>query len=264
MEQIKSRIDGIADYSTINLEKWQKLPEYHKPPTYEISYSFGSACSGDPPGFPSYFVQHVYTQYGNGPRQGATMLLFGRILERANREYDERRAHLRRLYVPLPYDHPRTRAWIAYEYQHGANCYFHPTEQEYGRRKVVIRDLDFEHTEFTDDARFSDTWREAERARLAAYNAEMDRLWFEIALPQNYMPVVRVREWYPEHPAVIEWPDAPSGNWYEIMAERPTPENCPGEARRHCFPTTNNEHSVNGTWCQVCGWNKEPKEQEAK
>jgi hypothetical protein len=39
------------------------------------------------------------------------------------------------------------------------------------------------------------------------------------------------------------------GNWWEVLAENPGPDKCPGQYGY--------AHPVNSGWCQFCGWEAE-------
>src|SRR5437879_3457097 len=108
---------------TINRAEWEKLPVHKLPPTYRYSDHLGAGCFLDPPGYPSYFVQSVYTSYGNTPRKGATMVLFGRVVQTEGYKQESYERLLRRLWNPLPLEHPRTQAWLAASFKHNAHCY---------------------------------------------------------------------------------------------------------------------------------------------
>src|SRR5260221_474071 len=127
-----------ADYSTINLNALRRLPVYNLPPTYHLS-GFGAACAGDAPGFPTYFLRGVYTQYGNSPHNGPDHVITDQ--EDANKHYripgnwdfSSKENTFHRLWVPLPIDHPRVWLWMQATYVHMQHCYNDPEEQEYGR-----------------------------------------------------------------------------------------------------------------------------------
>jgi len=134
--QTESRING-ANWDTINIKVLEGLPVYSLPPTYKLQRDSGNGCAGDPPGFPSYFTRSVYTSYGNAPTRGYSLVIvFNSVcydIESANwsgASYEEHRAKInalmRRLWSPLPLDHPRTQAWIADKYQHLNHCYLDP------------------------------------------------------------------------------------------------------------------------------------------
>src|SRR5258708_3981520 len=108
---------------TINRAAWEKLPVHKLPPSYHYSDHLGAACSGDPPGYPSYFTQSVYTSHGNSPRKGATIVLFGRVVQSDVSSSDGYERRLRRLWQPLPLEHPRTQAWLEASFKHSAHCY---------------------------------------------------------------------------------------------------------------------------------------------
>jgi hypothetical protein len=247
------------DKSTLDLNALHKMSGYAKPPTYEIDRGMGSACFLDPPGYPSYFIQHIYTMHGNSPgRKGqATELIQGRVLMRAEESYEKREAKLRKLWKPLPYNHPRVRAWIVAVYKHMKSCYRHPsyTDKSGKMETLTMYSEHFRMKTFHDDPRFSDEWRVKAQAEVEAWNTEMRSKWEAIAKPGNHMAYLSVREYYPEHEPDIELienaPEYSEGDWWEVYDHKPSPEECPGTAR---WGRSGRPHPVNNTWCQLCGW----------
>lgn len=253
----------MSDYSTFNAAEMAKLPEAKIADTCHVSDSMGSGCAGDAPGFPSYFVQHVYTRSGNSPAKGpAAVIRFEgvyRTIERAEvyPKDGEREALLMRLWQPLPIDHPRVRAWIESTYAHLRHCYRDEERLEYGRPGTLVYPLPYYKIKhFRDDPRFNDTWREAEQTRIREENAFEENRARAIATPENHSAVRLIRRFYPEYqpePDLIENPVARPGSWWETEAECPKPGAC---NPRSCGP-----HPINGSWCQWCGW---VAEREAK
>jgi hypothetical protein len=96
------------DYSTINKDALNRLPIVKLPPTYRLQAGMGNGCFLDPPGYPTYFTQSVYT------------------------------------------------------------------------------------------LRFSDEWRELEKAKIEQENKEIIERAAAIAIPDNHLAVIHVREFYPE------------------------------------------------------------------
>jgi hypothetical protein len=244
------------DTSTINEAALSRLPVFECPPSYHLQREPGNDCYGDPPGYPSYFTQSVYTQYGNSPgRRGtAETVILGRVLFRVGEPWDDekRAAKLRRLWNPLPLDHPRTTAWIQATYKYHQHCYYHPTEpDDYGRgHKLIIWPVPYyELRSFVDDPRFSDEWREKERASIEQANKEVIEAARAVCIPENHSAAQIIQRYYPDHKpdmALIENPPDSPGNWWECYSENFTPETCPGQY--------NTKHPVNGSWCQMCGW----------
>lgn len=252
------------DYSTLNRAALHKLKTYVCPPTYRIDgdRDMGSGCAGDPPGYPSYFLRSVYTQYGNHPgfRNYPQEVIKSpwdnsyRVVLRTwgDREQD-REAALRRLWAPLALDHPRTRAWIEDTYRHHARCYLDPQappDKSYHDRMVIYPVPDYKLASFIDDPRFSDDWRKAERAAVDRKNLEIVKYHERIAAdPANHSAVNIIRRFYPDYapePELIANPPKGIASWWERLPRRPLPEECPGYHR--------NGHPVNTSWCQVCGW----------
>lgn len=250
------------DTSTINKELLEELPVYQEPMSYTIDDGFGSGCAGDPPGYPSYFLQHIYNRFGNIPRKGAYMLLFGHVVHTIEEPYESLRSLLHRLWVPLPYEHERVKLWIADTYRHMHSCYKHPDYVDAnGDLKILTGpssySREFRSRTFVDDIRFSKAWRTKAKAEVDAYNAELQAIWAKIAIPENHAAYRAVKEFYPEHEpdlAQIEKPTETISTWWEVYGHRPTPENCPGNSLWGGWRT---KHPVNGSWCQVCGWKAE-------
>lgn len=115
---------ALIDYSTLNMARVKDLPVYHKPPTYEISRHMGQGCAFDAPGYPRYFLQAVYTQYGNDPRGGPVSV----IRSDDGMFNNATGANMRRLWLPLPEDHPRVQTWLATVYKHFQHCYHDPSQ----------------------------------------------------------------------------------------------------------------------------------------
>ena len=229
--------------STINQVELEKLPLFDCPPGQHADRNMGSGCFMDPPGYPTYFIQNVYTESGNYPSRGATAVIFGRVIDVAEwakgDTWDGRIAKhdklMRRLYVPPAIDHPRVQAWAR-----SCAAYFGksvtPTS---GSRKVA--DLLF--LRLDDIKRMLDSGELGlERCRVADY----------------------ILEHFPDFPrddlytlCTTSLPHGKGkggdGTWWEVLEEKPTPATCPGDAPkgrpgRHPF------NAFNGTWCQVCGW----------
>ena len=69
------------------------------------------------------------------------------------------------------------------------------------------------------------------------------------AIPENHAAVVTIRRYYPDYEPELDLianPPAHPGDWWERLAEKPTPETCPGKYGQ--------KHPMGGTWCQMCGW----------
>lgn len=243
------------DFSTINEDALKLLPVYQKPPTYRIDRCAGSGCFGDPPGYPSYFIQSVYTSSGNSPRSGSThQTLFGHALPHDwNWKDDKREALLKKLWKPLSINHPRTVAWMKATYKYHQHCYQKdPAAEKWDT--IIYPVPDYKLRTFVDDKRFSEEWRTNELRTVEITNREIIDATRKIATPENHEAVILIRRYYPEHEPNLEWienpPESP-GNWWETLPRQPTPEECPGEWAWN--GSYNNKHPVNGKWCQVCG-----------
>lgn len=250
---------------TINAEKLARFRLYTLPCSYSVG-PMGRGCDGDPPGYPSYYAQSVYTMHGNPPARGPRALLFGRIIEHSDDwnagTYDEVSEKLAKrlwlLWRPLPLDHPRTETWIRNTYAHLQHCYHDP---DAANHTVIYPVTEFWLPMFHDDPRFSDEWREKEKARIAQARAKIIAHAEKLATPENHRATRLIRKFYPEFQPrtdLIENPPKSGrggvGTWWERHEEKPTPETCQGESWA--------KHPVNKTWCQVCGWYAEDAQSE--
>ena len=285
----------MIDYSTIDLAELKKLPACELPHTYHLQERpGGNGCFLDPPGFPSYFTRSVYTRHGNNPRKGPEEVISvsEQVVEGADGAFrvtrsdkDWRRedtwdtvqaryqGRLRRLYRPLPFEHPRVQAWVAHLFQYFNHCYTDDAGKvappEYGRPGLLVYPLPYyKLRHFTDDPRFSGEWRAKEMAAVEQANADLEWAAREVAVFDNHRAVRHVREVYPDfgpdysctvEPSVFgdrarTWtamtliaspPERTASNWWERDAERPTPETCRphGVLKEHNRP-----------WCQFCGY----------
>ncbi len=251
------------DESTINKDELNKLPIYESTPSRHLQEDPGNGCFLDAPGYPTYFTRSVYTQRGDTPENGAQMVILGHVIEHSDdwkgvkgwEEYSKiRDQKLRRLWNPLPLNHPRVRAWKIAMYNHLKHCYYDAEAKE-SDKTLIYPVPDYKLKSFIDDPRFSEEWKAKEKAAIEQMNKEIIEHAKKIAIPENHQAVRSIRKFYPEYEPeldLIENPPRSEGNWYERLAERPTPENCPGEH--------GHKHPVNGTWCQMCGWHAETTE----
>lgn len=273
------RIDNL-DWSTIELSALRRQPRVTLPPTYRLQDDSGNGCAGDPPGYPSYFTRCVWTAHGDSPSRGPVCVIAcdGKLYD-VSESYDgdaaTREALFRRLWRPLPLQHPRTRAWIRDTFKHHNSCYQVPELVEKGKSwsdaLLVWPGGCLGNTPF---GRLRDAGLEIERARkhrdydkweLRHKHAFLDEIVLDnrritqaceaAATPENHRGTVIVRRYYPEFEPTAELIaagfDSP-GNWWETLAENPGPAKCPGQ-----YGTP---HPVNGSWCQFCGWHaKEDK-----
>jgi hypothetical protein len=202
-----------------------------KPYTLAPSYRLGSpgcGCFCEPPGHPLYFVQSIYTKFGNNPPKGPNYFLDGKGAE----NLDEVSAlYGSAKYPKLPLDHPRTRAWIKHLYGYMHDCY-RPSwaPVEYGKPGTVIFPVQ--------------TWDDKSREAIRVHGEPK---------PEDHSAVQFIRKYYPEYQPEPDLINARSGygigsegDWWETEAERPSPENCK--------PRNLGPHPINKTWCQWCGW----------
>lgn len=273
-----------ADWTTINETELQKLPVYHLPPGYHLQEDSGNGCAGDPPGFPTYFTRSVYTANGNNPPRGYSMVierggnLYG--IEPANWKNGDtwekvsakRDSLMRRLWAPLPLDHPRTQAWIVGTFKHHRHCYQVPELRAAGKNWSdamliwpggtcgntpfgELKDAKWE-VEYAGKTQSFAKWTQHEQdkftADIAANNERVTRLCEAVAIPANHDGTILVRKYYPDFDPtaeLIEGNMTSPGNWWEVLAANPGPDKCPGQY--------NHAHPVNGGWCQFCGWKAE-------
>lgn len=236
------------DYSTLNIEKLRTLKTYKLPPTYRLSSHMGSGCYLDAPGFPSYFLQSVYTQYGNTPAKGPGVVIeFEGTLYVIAEDLEKRQKLLLDLWNPLPLYHERSKAWLSAVYSHMKNCYTDDSTSSWNRT-LIFPVPAYKLKCFVDDLRFSDDWRAKEKAAVEAANASIIEAAKAIAIPQNHSAVRWIQKFYQYYTADLQMienpPETYAGDWYKRLAEKPTPQNCPGSHGR--------KHPETG-WCQFCG-----------
>ncbi len=220
-----------------------RKPNWTLPPTYRLSDHYGVGCFLEPPGHPSYFTRSIYTQYGNSPPY-----------DRPQYEYREmyftELEDINKLYKPLPLEHKRTQAWIAYLFGYFNNCYTDPSKPDNVRANTIIYPVsDYQLKHFVDDPRFSHEWREKEKSAIIQANEEITQWATKIATLDNHQATRFIRKYYPDFIptlGMLKGDGYGRGTWWERLENKPTPEQCPGEDFR--------EHPVNNTWCQVCGW----------
>lgn len=225
-----------TDYSTLNVDELIKLPTFSSMGNREsdrVSEAMGSGCFLNPPGYPSYFIQNIYNKSGNTPHHGAEEIIYHpeagtRVIKLVddNRNWDARtRAHdelMRKLWVPLPLDHPRTQAWIISICGYFNGTWLNPEVPEATRRDV---------------------------AKLICKSLTEESL---LSMGANrYRPVDYIRGFYPDHQfdmmvaKTSKWGKGGPGGWWETQRERPSPKECDP-----CW----GQHPMNQTWRQWCGW----------
>ncbi len=275
----------IADWSTIDLDVLNKLPHVELTHGDHLQRDSGNGCAGNPPGFPTYFTRSVYSASGNDPHGKWSQVIVppgdvprGVTPKDWRGSWDDHRAAqdklFRKLWKALPLDHPRTVAWINATFKHHNHCYQVPELRAQGKNwsdammiwprgclgKTPFGDLQDEKfaVEYARKTQAFDRWRDDEQAKFISdireSNARISRLCAEIATPDNHDGTILVRHYFPEFvptPELIAGDCKHPGNWWEVMSARPTPDRCPGQY--------DNDHPVNGSWCQMCGWYEESK-----
>lgn len=244
------------DWSTINLDEVNRRGSV--PSRYVLSDHMGAMCFMDAPGFTTYFIRSVYTRTGNTAPidwsiNGRALPTADRFTERArtllmewlpDRSWDfykytwDLGVHLRHeyfksLWIPLPYDHPRVQRWESAVYSYFRGTWADPS---YPEDQVHV-------------------WL------LEEHGIDIRKRWHVSNFPsgkpgnsgaENDPAYHMIREFYPEakyKPELAESGGYGAGNWWTRLPYAPTPEECPGEDWK--------SHPVNGSRCQVCGWEGE-------
>lgn len=269
------------DWSTINIEQLYKLPVYTLPPTYRLSDGVGSGCFMDPPGFPTYFLKHVYDRHGNQPDGTPdNVIKFGdRLFVVANDtdwEIDHtwetvnavRAARLKDLWRPLNIDHARTWAWMSEVKGYFKNCFVDPRKPKCNHAGELQIGL---------SSNFLETMG-------VHFGLEVPVSVLEHRVPEpgevpthsTYVMSIRrrteraylyIQEWYPEFSfgdylqIRVGYGKGGPGNWWETFdSAARTADEC--NTQLHERYGTNGYphawiHPVNKTWCQQCGWHGE-------
>lgn len=268
------------DYSTLDMEKIEKLPKIKLAPSYHFQREPGNGCYLDPPGYPSYFTRSIYTLHGNQPSRGDVMELVGHSVEKAdwvdsltlfgrvitfkrpeNLDWEAfielRQKFFNSIYKPLPFEHPRVQEWVKDLWMHFRHCYVDDSKKRNERDRTVIFPtpsyrLKTPHI----DARWKEEYIEAAKREAEEWNKMVIERDAIIAKPENHQAVRHIREFYPEYQPPAEWLDpafrmeAHPGDWWERHATQPTPEECAAtsdaKGRRDYL-----RHREG--WCQFCG-----------
>jgi len=118
-----------VDYSTINLERLRTLPLYQLPKGFKVSDHLGSGCFMDAPGFPSYFIQSVYTSRGDTPRNGPHK----GVIADPDRHEEYRIIDTispRWLWNKVSMESERFKIWERTCYSYFKNCYYNPDAKD--------------------------------------------------------------------------------------------------------------------------------------
>jgi hypothetical protein len=243
------------DYSTINLDELRRLPTYTLPAGYSLQEGSGNGCSGDAPGYPTYFTRSVYTAEGNNPWKGPQMVItfegVNYVVDDGKISHEKLMVMLHRLWVPLPVNHTRTQCWMLSVYNHQKNCY-----NGWGDDMVIYPVPHYKKKRYTDDSRWKDEFIQKHRAEVDAYNLRLEQEAFLLATPTNHNAVRVIRKFYPDHEPILPWITSPPENpglWWETEAVQPSEEDCARVQR------WGHRHPFNGSWCQFCG-RKYPKQ----
>ena len=176
----------MLDFSTIDLDALRHLPKHRLPPTYHLQVHSGNGCYLDAPGYPSYFTKSVYTQHGNRPSRGPTLVIAHGseiYVVASNKDWEGgREAHdalrdsrMRSLWAPLPETHPRVQLWIRQVYKHCAHCYQDAETIEYGRPATIIYPVpDYKLRHFVGNRRLSARWSSGNGATVDQTQDDID------------------------------------------------------------------------------------------
>ncbi len=272
------------DRSTLNMEALKKLPVF-VPGFYKPSRTMGQGCAGDPPGFPTYFLQPIYSPSGNNPQHGPESVIMDdegnyRVIETADwnkgETWDTRiekfKALMRSLYKPLPFEHPRVAAWVSSNFTHMKHCYADDAGlvTDKNDSKMFIYPVpSYKLRHFHDDPRTK------ERAAVEQANADIEKAASALAIFDNHKAVRHTRSTYPDvgpetivliqrHVTVdgtmvlngrkatlAELVTSPekfhTGDWKDANERMPTPTEC-NEVESRWRP---GPHCTG--WCQMCG-----------
>ena len=217
-----------------------KRNNYTLPPTYNLSDP-GCGSAGEPPDHPRHYVRAIYTRHGFSPGKGPCYYLNGN-------GYDDL-SEIDSLYQPLPLESERVQLWIQAQFAHHHHCYQDPNRTKKWDDPIIYPVPNWRLRQFQDDPRFSDEWRDKEKAAIEQANHDTIEQARVIATPDNHQATILIRRYYPDFIPTQQMIDGPfirTGNWWETLETRPSPATCPGEPWA--------KHPANGSWCQVCGW----------
>jgi hypothetical protein len=220
------------------------------------------------------FCHHTSLDHGNSPSKGPTQVIaHGSQLyvTASNKDWEgvadfnqmqaKLDARLRSLWKPLPVSSERVRLWMRHCYQHFAHCSHDPELEESGKPALLLYPVPpYKLRHFADDVRFSAEWRALEHKKIDLENREIVARAERLATPERHKAVTWIRRFYadyaPDLPLIAAPPTEGLAHWYEVEAECPTPERCRSR--------NGMRHPVNGTWCQVCGWQQSDDAQTAE
>jgi len=259
------------DFSTIDIEALKRFPTFRLPGAmsddavsvhigkvhWSLQQHPGNGCSGDPPGYPTYFTRTVYKN-GDYPHSGPTLVITyeGKhyvIATWDDSDNDVVQERLHALWKPLPFDHERVQRWVRDTYRHHRDCY-------HDEHRIVADDISgvviypvpsYKLKHFVDDTRFSDEWRDKAMEEVEAYNDDIETRTKKIATPENHQAHYLIRRFYPEarpRHDLIAKPPTMEGQWWETEAKQPAPNDCKPRNGIGAL-----EHVGEG-WCQWCGW----------
>jgi hypothetical protein len=221
------------DYSTIDVERLRTLPTLLSLIHYSVQVSGhpGAACAGDAPGFPSYFLRSVYGAGQSGPEYVITdpYNTNTHYVVDSLMDHDAQNRRLKELWKPLHIGHERVRLWMQQQYIHFQRCYRDHDKPEYGRPGTLIwpitsfdlisvanvsedvreRDKDYDPSKTVEQIIW---WRQAAVKRQHDAYIESKR---HLAVPDNHLAVLSIREFYPEHMPILEWIKKPPMDGYE-------------------------------------------------
>lgn len=239
------------------------LRVYSKPQSYEISRSMGMGCFLDAPGYPSHFLQSVYTRHGNTPRKGAEAVIKKGSLYftvyssddwNGAKSWDDvqakRDARLRKMWRPLPIDSERVQVWIMHVMAHFAHCYNDPSKPTGDKDRTVIwpmpkyqyppdprniKNFGSFSAPVTWDELTPETQRKLLSARRGIIKARLQHAWNVAKYVDHHAAFQWIRKFYPDFQLAaldLLWIDEPpkvtQEDWIDIYATQPLPDQCPG------------------------------------
>jgi hypothetical protein len=232
------------DYSTINLEELRKLPLYRLRPGHHLSDNLGSGCHGDAPGYPSYFIQSVFTSRGDTPRSGPDGVIADPERDGEYRVIDDLRDErgyldFSSIYIPVSMKSSRFDSWEHERYRHLMSCYHDPEEKNdmliwpipyYRLNNIAVnKSLSSEQRKeqkvLWGPSIEGDTiiWNFRFRER---YYTDVEDQWIQfieskrsVAVPENHEAVRAIRKIYPEYrpnlEMIVHSPTMVKPDWWE-------------------------------------------------
>ena len=165
------------NYSTIDIAALKKLKTVELHTKWETQKTSGNACYLDAPGFPTYFTKHIYTERGDSPLTGPTMVIevdgVNHIVGYADESFETIRSKLAKLWLRDAVSAERFSAWERTTFTHFAHCYVDDDRNLDTSSIFIFPVPNFKLKHFFDDVRFSDEYRSQAKAEVEQYNADL-------------------------------------------------------------------------------------------